>query len=167
MPNVTYLDESRKTVTTSLESGACTFVPDLTCLPGSGHHVLFIRLSKADGTAFSIKKAPNNGEEGPEHVVFGGGGFLGFMSSDQADVGPIPDVGGQAQIGVYSDITFMSGKGGAITMGFAYGGGAAGQESNYGELMSVKSRIHSIRLDLFRGATDTRVCDIAIDGCKS
>ena len=162
MPNVTYLDESRKTVTTSLESGACTFVPDLTCLPGSGHHVLFIRLSKADGTEFSIKKSPNNGEEGPEHAVFGGGGFLGFMSSDQADVGP--DGGGQAQIGLYSDYGFTSGKpgeGGQLTMGTAY------SESNYSTLMSVKSHFHSIRLDLFRGATDTRVCDIAMGGCKS
>jgi hypothetical protein len=166
LPNVSYVDESRKIVTTTLGSGACTFVPDITCSPGSGHHVLVICISRCDGTEFSISPDSNNGGVDNSLNSFRGG-FLGFMGCDQADVGEWEREkdSNRSQIGLHGetmDVTFHSGSA-PITMGFACGG----ENRNFRGFTKVKSRSHSLRLDLFCGRSDTRVCDVAINGCKS
>jgi hypothetical protein len=163
LPGVSYADESRRTVTTSLESGACTFIPDIVCAAGSGHHVLVVCITRCDGSAFSILSESNNGEE---KNMLEDGGFLGFMSCDQDEVDE-PREHGRAQMGLVEGHVFMSGCS-PLTMGVDYAGcDRNGRGRNYGALKQVKSESHSIRFDLFRGRSDTRVCDIAVDGCKS
>ena len=173
LPNVSYEDESRKIVATSLGSGACTFVPDITCSPGSGHHVLVICISRCDGQAFSIAQDSNNEERGHDCLnIFRGGGFVGFLGCDQVDVGERDrwKSSERSQIGLYGDVmdhTFHSGTN-PVTMGFGYDGcDKNGRGRNYQSFSRVKSPSHSLRFDLFCGRSDTRVCDVAIDGCKS
>jgi hypothetical protein len=145
-------------VTTSLASGACTFVPDIACSPGSGHHVLVIRISRCDGQAFSIQsKEANNGEKSKN--LFGdmsGDGFLGFMSCGQPGVKKQEQ--GCAQMGLHCAGLFGAG-GRNLTWGFEY-------NPEYDVVKYHERRSHSVRFDLFCGRSDTRVCDFAVDGLR-
>jgi hypothetical protein len=64
-------------------------------------------------------------------------------------------------MGLFNDRCVDAG-GWFMTMGFAYQG-----NQNYHALKKVKSRSHSVRFDLFCGHSDTRLFDVAVDGCKS
>jgi hypothetical protein len=54
-----------------------------------------------------------------------------------------------------------------LTMGFAYPEFGGKSSQNYHALKKVKSRSHNVRFDLFCGHSDTRLFDVAVDGCKS